>query len=71
MLSKPNIAGDSIIPDFKLFYKDNIARKTACRKCQIRYVTNGNKIEDLEINLHSYGHLICEKSVKNITGKRL
>lgn len=43
MLIKTNIAGDSMIPDFKLYYKDNIVTETACQKCQIRCVDQWKK----------------------------
>jgi hypothetical protein len=65
ILSKKSNAGAITIPNFKLSYKV-IAIKTAWYWQKKRYEDQWNRIEDLDMNLHSYAHLIFDKDAKNI-----
>jgi hypothetical protein len=49
------------IPDLKLFYRPIIIN-TACYCYSDRQKDKWNRIEDQEINPHTYGHLILTKS---------
>jgi hypothetical protein len=53
------------IHNFKLFYR-NIAIKTACYWHKNRYENQWDRIEETEINLHSYTPLIFDKGAKTI-----
>jgi len=74
---KPRIAkilnnrtsGRITIPDLKLYYRA-IVTKTAWYWYSDRQVDQWNRIEDPEMNAHTYGHLIFEKGAKTIQGKK-
>jgi hypothetical protein len=44
--------------------------KTACNWYRDRHVDKWNRIEDPEIKLHTYGHLIFDKEAKTIQWKK-
>ena len=58
-----------VIPDLKLYYRA-IVIKTAWHWNNDRQVDQRNRIEDLEMNAHTYSHLIFDKGAKTIKWKK-
>jgi hypothetical protein len=65
LLKDKRTSGGITMPDLKLYYRA-IVIKTTCYWYSDRQVDHWNRIEDPEMNPHTYGHLIFEKGAKTI-----
>jgi hypothetical protein len=69
ILSNKKTSGRITTPDINLFYRE-IMIKDALYWHSDRQVDQWNRIEDPEINPHTYGHLIFDKGAKTIQWKK-
>ena len=69
ILKNKRSSGGITIPELKLYYRV-IVTKTAWFWYSGRQVDQWNRIEDTEMNPHTYGHLIFDKGAKTIQWRK-
>jgi hypothetical protein len=69
ILNNKRTSGEITILDLKLYYRA-IVIKTAWYQYRDKQEDPWNRIEDPEMNPHTYGHLIFDKGAKTIQSKK-
>jgi hypothetical protein len=70
ILDNKRMPGGITILGLKLYYREIVIKKNAWFWHRHRYLDQWNRIEEPEIKLHTYGHLIFGKDAKNIQWKK-
>ena len=70
ILNSKRTSGGFSIPDLKLYYRATVI-KTAWYWYHVRQADQWNRIEDPEMNTHTYGLLIFDKGAESIQWKKI
>jgi hypothetical protein len=70
LLKDKRTSGGITMPDLKLYYRAIVIKKTSWYWYSDRQVQQWNRIEDPEMNPHSYGHLFFDRGAKTIQRKK-